>query len=949
MSTAYTTISANQIQNDWPEEYGASGTLGIFCTDNFTADDGKSFIAGAGDSLSGEFVTEAAITVAAGIATYASYSLPKTDTCTPNTIRYFAVIFDARGNRRDDYYSNRRLRTSLGNTINELAWANDNAQLPFRTQVDTKPNTDQMNVAIAAVLHAPSTTTQLGISKSSSTPTDTSNPVHIEDTDPRVAEFNSSLYTAESQTVPTPTTVPTVSTPITTLGTFGVVPGDTAFTDAHRYQVAITYNGRTGESTIGPAASFTATEGQGLAVAPNAPSTTLAASANIYIKDLDGDNTWRRAGDASGVVENNNCGFGDNDSAVGGMVVKYNVAGTTPPGVSTATKPDGSTALGETPTVAPTLTKLTSILSAVGTLYFSYSWVTENGETALSPISAGVTAPSGTIGAWMPLYVAEQPPPGACFIRIYAGTSATEAAMRLQAENPLQPRHPIHSFNSGGATHTTATPTTTICPSQLAYNAWLASGGPGHIDLSATETRSHPLIFGSFSGSHKFGCRITSHGTNNESSNASTGKLKSNYTGTQANATGVLICNTSLSVDNIEFGDPNSKVKYGLVIADFLGSQGHQNKYHNITVRALESGGIGILSKTNHSNSGGHASDTNVFTGKTSVFAESWATDFSGGQTVGHQIDNLAPVIANADAVANSGVIRQATTNIDYGVVVSSATGHYGIYITNEYLDPRATSNGQFTAKLFYSDGSDLRKYVYTSPLDINGSLFRVGSVYESNGSASQIYGALIDNPGRGSIDLLQMWGSNLYSFSNSVLGTMEFGLSPLQLTTPNWGSRTATGYATPMRVLCGGAYGLRNASGNLSTLATNAAGETVISPYYGTHLMVGTIRAAANSPAQITSNQNNYNPGDQSYFQRWNTDASRNVTGLTFTKAQLDGQRHRIVNAGSFNIVLKHQDANSTAANRFLMSSGGDATIGPDEMVEIVYDGTTARFRVDY
>jgi hypothetical protein len=39
------------------------------------------------------------------------------------------------------------------------------------------------------------------------------------------------------------------------------------------------------------------------------------------------------------------------------------------------------------------------------------------------------------------------------------------------------------------------------------------------------------------------------------------------------------------------------------------------------------------------------------------------------------------------------------------------------------------------------------------------------------------------------------------------------------------------------------------------------------------------TFRAIATTPAQITADQNNYNPGGVSRFQRWSSDASRNVT----------------------------------------------------------------------
>ncbi len=107
-----------------------------------------------------------------------------------------------------------------------------------------------------------------------------------------------------------------------------------------------------------------------------------------------------------------------------------------------------------------------------------------------------------------------------------------------------------------------------------------------------------------------------------------------------------------------------------------------------------------------------------------------------------------------------------------------------------------------------------------------------------------------------------------------------------------------------------------------------------------------GTWRAIATSPAQITANQDNYNPGGASYFQRWNSDASRNVTGLTFTAAQVDGQCHLIVNVGAQDIVLKEQTT-STAANQFLNSTGADITLSAKQAADVIYDATVSRWRV--
>jgi hypothetical protein len=103
---------------------------------------------------------------------------------------------------------------------------------------------------------------------------------------------------------------------------------------------------------------------------------------------------------------------------------------------------------------------------------------------------------------------------------------------------------------------------------------------------------------------------------------------------------------------------------------------------------------------------------------------------------------------------------------------------------------------------------------------------------------------------------------------------------------------------------------------------------------------------APAASPAQITANQNNYTP-TASLHQRWSSDASRNVTGLTFAVAQVDGQAHVIINAGSNNIVLVHESASSTAANRFTSSTGADITLSANQAADAVYDGTAQRWRV--
>lgn len=98
-------------------------------------------------------------------------------------------------------------------------------------------------------------------------------------------------------------------------------------------------------------------------------------------------------------------------------------------------------------------------------------------------------------------------------------------------------------------------------------------------------------------------------------------------------------------------------------------------------------------------------------------------------------------------------------------------------------------------------------------------------------------------------------------------------------------------------------------------------------------------------SPAQITSNQNDYNPTGLSTATvlRLNTDASRNITSIA---GGADGRILLIHNIGSFNIVLKDDDgATGTAANRFAFS--GDVTLGADQSAIIQYDSTSTRWRL--
>ncbi|WP_198136984.1 DUF1566 domain-containing protein [Nitrobacter hamburgensis] len=97
-------------------------------------------------------------------------------------------------------------------------------------------------------------------------------------------------------------------------------------------------------------------------------------------------------------------------------------------------------------------------------------------------------------------------------------------------------------------------------------------------------------------------------------------------------------------------------------------------------------------------------------------------------------------------------------------------------------------------------------------------------------------------------------------------------------------------------------------------------------------------------SPAQITANQNDYNPAGLSTASvlRMSSDASRNVTSLA---GGVDGRIVTLMNIGSNSIILKNDDgATGTAANRFALA--GDLALTPNQAVILTYDSTASRWR---
>jgi hypothetical protein len=179
--------------------------------------------------------------------------------------------------------------------------------------------------------------------------------------------------------------------------------------------------------------------------------------------------------------------------------------------------------------------------------------------------------------------------------------------------------------------------------------------------------------------------------------------------------------------------------------------------------------------------------------------------------------------------------------------------------------------------------------------------------------------------------------GANTGFYRNSNLYVALAGLS------------VAVWRTTAFQVDGGDMIGWSSGSTALSIDAAIARAGVGVTKFVASNSLTkgGTFSSPANSQAAFTGNQNDLVLTDPSHFQRWTTDdlGSRNVTGIA---AGVDGQQLTIVNVGTTDsIVLKHQDAGSAAANRFLFDTGADITLAANGgSVTIIYDDTTDRWR---
>lgn len=99
-------------------------------------------------------------------------------------------------------------------------------------------------------------------------------------------------------------------------------------------------------------------------------------------------------------------------------------------------------------------------------------------------------------------------------------------------------------------------------------------------------------------------------------------------------------------------------------------------------------------------------------------------------------------------------------------------------------------------------------------------------------------------------------------------------------------------------------------------------------------------------SPAQIVANTENYNPTGLATARviRVTTDAARNLGGIVAPAGPV-GQVVTLRNFGSFGLVLLHESAGSTAANRMNLPNSVAMTLTSHAAVDLWYDVASTRW----
>lgn len=327
----------------------------------------------------------------------------------------------------------------------------------------------------------------------------------------------------------------------------------------------------------------------------------------------------------------------------------------------------------------------------------------------------------------------------------------------------------------------------------------------------------------------------------------------------------------------------------------------------------------------------------------------------TGATTAAGALTNLgaAGLTANTFSALQNITLSnsQAQTNTITGLGTTTLPG---LQVTNttaatvgaQQYSPsvRWTGQGWKTTATAASQSVDFRAYVvpvqgaanpsakWVLESSINGAVFSNSFSVLSTGDFTQS-GSTVWTVGMGA-------SSDVYSFTDGTsqrLGISKFG----QIVMP---TASVLGFSSNTAVTVSPDSGF---SRKTSTANWIKAGNGTANDASATVEYANAVFGIRTPTIILTDPQNDYNAGAASTYVRLSSDASRTVTGLTFTASQVTGQTHVIVNIGANPIVLAHESASSAAGNRFHNTSGADITLTADQEANCCFDGGTNRWRV--
>jgi hypothetical protein len=421
--------------------------------------------------------------------------------------------------------------------------------------------------------------------------------------------------------------------------------------------------------------------------------------------------------------------------------------------------------------------------------------------------------------------------------------------------------------------------------------------------------------------------------------------------GRSANSTGN-VADISAGTDHHVFRRSGSSIGFGSIDLSQSGTVGS-------SILPVANGGTGVSSIPWWALSG-----TSTLTGSTTITSgtNNYNQIFNAGTWTGtaslqfgHSFTStITGRAGNADTYYGTKFIHSMTPGADaqslVGVFINNTTPTGGFTNTSRtQLLIQCGSNSSGEVGLRVQDNSGNRLISTTLQ---GGMLFGSSNNPGIGAGNNQINAAT----GNGLVfDALMSSGNNTgYTFNTASFshGSTDKAVMNLSITGSGYTASTGTGSVSMLKMnptynTTGGTQVLKGVAYEPIVTATSSGTTN----YAWNHSAGFVAWGSVLSPAQITANQDNYNPtgwtnGGAPHgasHLRLNTDASRNLTSLA---GGVEGRMVIISNVGSQNIVIKDDDgATGTAANRFALSA--DLTLAPDQSRAFIYDATSSRWRI--